>query len=133
VSGNGPLFPAQARTVPGQRGLNIALRTLHLIGLGGLGAGFLYPAADESWRLYLFLTLFSGVGMSLMSIYVNGIWLLQLRGQVILLKLLLLLVAVLFPSLKPLMFWTVVILSGWIAHAPGRVRYYSLLHRRRID
>ena len=127
------LFPRESRFLPGQRWLNVLFRTLHLVGLGGLGAGFLYPAVDESWRLYLYLTLISGVGLSLISIYSNGIWLIQLRGQMVFLKLLLLALIAPFPEHKTALFILIILISGWIAHAPARVRYYSPYHRRRIE
>jgi hypothetical protein len=127
------IFPRESRFFPGQRWVNVLFRTLHLVGLGGLGAGFLYPAADDSWRIYLDLVLLSGVGLMLISLYSNGIWLLQLRGQVILLKLLLLAMIPLFPGVTETLFILVILLSGWISHATGDVRYYSLFHRRRID
>ncbi len=127
------LFPAESRFLPGQRWINIGLRTLHLIGVAGLGAGFLYPAADEQWRLYLYICLLSGAGLTLISVYSNAIWLLQLRGQAILLKLLILGVMPLLPDLRIGLFLIVIIISGLIAHAPGHVRYYSLWHRRRIE
>ncbi|MET0117428.1 MAG: hypothetical protein ABW090_08390 [Sedimenticola sp.] len=127
------LFPRQSRIVPGERWLNVFLRTLHLVGMAGLGAGFLYAAADDTWRLYLQLTLATGFALVLISVYANGIWLVQLRGQMILLKLLLLAMAFWLPDSKLLLFILVVVISGWIAHAPARVRYYSLYHRRQID
>ncbi|MES9936993.1 MAG: hypothetical protein ABW153_11150 [Sedimenticola sp.] len=127
------IFPRQSRIVPGERWLNVFLRTLHLVGMVGLGAGFLYAAADDTWRLYLQLTLASGFALVLISVYTNGIWLVQLRGQMILLKLLLLAMAFWWPDWKLLLFILVVVISGWIAHAPARVRYYSLYHRRQID
>ncbi len=126
-------FPQESRFLPGQRWLNVLFRTTHLVGLGGLGAGFLYPAVDQSWQLYLYLTLSSGVGLSLISIYSNGIWLIQLRGQVVFLKLLLLALMEPFPEMKAELFILIILLSGWIAHAPARVRYYSLYHRRRVE
>jgi hypothetical protein len=127
------IFPRESRFFPGQRWVNVLFRTLHLVGLGGLGAGFLYPAADDSWRIYLDLVLLSGVGLMLISLYSNGIWLLQLRGQVILLKLLLLAMIPLFSGVTETLFILVILLSGWISHATGDVRYYSPFHRRRID
>ncbi|WP_260292358.1 hypothetical protein [Sedimenticola hydrogenitrophicus] len=127
------LFPAESRYLPGQRWLNVLFRTLHLVGLGGLGAGFLYPAADDSWQLYLQITLVSGIGLSLISIYSNGIWLIQLRGQVVFLKLVLLALMIPFPQLRAELFILIILLSGWIAHATAQVRYYSLYHRRRIE
>lgn len=126
-------FPQESRFLPGQRWLNVLFRTTHLVGLGGLGAGFLYPAVDESWQIYLYLTLASGIGLSLISVYSNGIWLIQLRGQMVFLKLLLLALVGPFPEMKAELFIVIILISGWIAHAPARVRYYSLYHRRRIQ
>jgi len=127
------LFPAQSRFFPGQRWTNITLRTLHLIGLAGLGAGFLYAAADESWRVYLYLTSLSGLGLMLISIWSNGIWLLQLRGQAILFKLFLLLLIIVWPGWRMPLLIAVIVISGIISHAPARIRYYSLYHGRCIE
>ena len=126
-------FPPQSRLLPGHRWINITLRSLHLVGLAGLGAGFLYPGIDESWIGYLYLTLVSGVILVLLSIWSNGIWLLQLRGQAILFKLLLLVVAGIWPGVKVELFILVIIISSVVSHAPGDFRYYSLWHRRRIE
>ena len=127
------LFPAESRYLPGQRWINIGLRTTHLIGVAGLGAGFLYPAADEQWRLYLHIALLSGTLLSLLFIYSNAIWLLQLRGQAILLKVGLFGLIPLLPALRLELFLAVVVLSGIFAHAPAGVRYYSPWHRRRLE
>lgn len=127
------LFPDESRFFPGQRWTNISLRTLHLIGLAGLGAGFLYAAADQSWRFYLYLTSLSGLGLMLISIWSNGIWLLQLRGQAILFKLLLLGLILIWPAWKMPLLLAVIVISGIVSHAPANVRYYSLYHRQRID
>lgn len=127
------LFPAESRFFPGQRWVNIALRTLHLVGIAGLGAGFLYAGVDDSWRDYLTLTLFSGVGLSLLFFWSNGIWLIQLRGQLILLKILLLASISLWPEAAPALFVSVILISGLVSHAPADLRYYSLYHRRRIE
>ncbi|MCB1759131.1 MAG: hypothetical protein KDI68_05020 [Gammaproteobacteria bacterium] len=127
------LFPVESRFFPGQRWANISLRTLHLIGVAGLGGGFLYPAEGEGWRLFLDLTIASGLGLMLISIWNNGVWLIQLRGQAILLKLLLLALIPLLPELRLSLFIATLVISGIIAHAPASVRYYSLYHRRRIE
>jgi hypothetical protein len=106
---------------------------LHLIGVAGLGGGFLYSAEGESWRYFLDLTIASGVGLVLISVWNNGIWLIQLRGQAILLKMLLLALIPLVPGLRLPLFLATLVISGIIAHAPANVRYYSLFHRRRIE
>ncbi len=127
------LFPPQSRSFPGERWFNISLRTLHLIGLAGLGGGFLYSSANELWRVYLYLTLLSGLGLTLIALWSSVIWLVQLRGQVVLLKLLLLALIPLWPAMGLPLFIGVIVISGLIAHAPGDVRYYSLFHGRRIE
>jgi len=127
------LFPAQSRFFPGQRWVNIGLRSLHLLGVAGLGAGFLYAGADESWRWYLHLTLLTGMGLSLLFFWSNGIWLVQLRGQLILFKVLLLALVPLWPAAALPLFAAVILISGVISHAPGDLRYYSLYHGRRIE
>ncbi len=127
------LFPPVSRQFPGQRWANIGLRTLHLMGMAGLGGGFFYPAVDSSWVAFLYLTLLSGVALSLLFIWTNGIWLIQLRGQAILVKLALLGCIPLWPDHKVALLLAVILLSGLISHAPGDVRYYSLFHRRRIE
>ena len=109
------------------------MRTLHLIGVAGLGGGFLYASVGETWRYFFDLTLASGVGLTLISIWNNGIWLVQLRGLAILLKLLLLALLPLLPELRIPLFLAVLTVSGIISHAPASVRYYSLFHRRRIE
>jgi len=127
------IFPRESRFFPGQRWVNIGLRILHLIGVAGLGAGFLYPAADDTWQLYYSVTLYSGLGLSTLYAWTNGIWLVQLRGQAILLKLLLLALIPYLPGLEIPLFLLVVVISGLISHATSNVRYYSLFHRRRIE
>ena len=127
------LFPAHSRHFPGQRWTNIGLRTLHLLGVAGLGAGYLYTGADESWRNYLTLTLVSGLGLVLLALWSNGIWLIQLRGQAILLKTGLLGLVPLWPQGRTELFVGVLIISGLIAHAPARVRYFSVWHRCQVE
>ena len=127
------VFPRESRYFPGQRWVNIWLRILHLIGVAGLGAGFLYPAADSTWELYYSVTLYSGLGLSMLYTWCNGIWLVQLRGQAILLKLLLLFLIPYLPGLEVPLFLLVVVISGLISHATAKLRYYSLFHRRRIE
>ena len=127
------LFPPRSRHFPGQRWTNIGLRTLHLLGVAGLGAGFLYPAADGAWQDYLSLTLASGLALSAIAVWSNGIWLIQLRGQAILLKTALLGLVTLWPEGRTGLFIAVLVISGLIAHAPARVRYYSVWHGRHIE
>jgi len=127
------IFPENSRGFPGMRWVNITLRTLHLIGIAGIGGAYLYTIEGREWMPYLWLTLFSGFGLMGISVYSNGIWLLQLRGVVILVKLFLLLIVTLMPQVSFPLIILVIILSGVVAHAPGNLRYYSIWHRKQIE
>jgi len=127
------LFPEHSRSFPGKRWINIALRTLHLIGVAGLGGAYLYAAPRELWQPYLWLSLGSGFTLVALSLYSNAVWLLQLRGLLILFKLGLLAVMLWLPGFSLQLGVSVIVLSSVIAHAPGNVRYYSPWHGRRIE
>lgn len=120
------LFPHQPRNFAGQRWLNIVLRALHLVGVSGIGGGFLFGLDETLWSPYWYITLGSGIALSLLYLWSDGRWLFQLKGVVILFKLLLLAVAVAIPVLRAELFLLVVVLSAVIAHAPGRVRGFSV-------
>ena len=127
------LFPLEPRRIPGNRWLNVALRTLHLVGIAGIGGGYFYAARDDTWHWYLDLCLVSGILLALLFVYSNGVWMLQLRGLVIFFKLALFSAIGMWPGMAIPLLILIVILSGWIAHAPGKVRYYSPFYRRRIE
>lgn len=121
------LFPHPARQFPGQRWLNILLRCLHLVGMAGIGAGFLFALSQTQWLPYWYLTLGSGVALCALYIWSSLIWLFQLKGLAILVKLMLLWIAMHQPQLQPWLFVLIVLISGLIAHAPGNVRGYLWL------
>ena len=106
---------------------------MHLIGIAGLGGGFLYQSPTEVWLPYLILSIVSGFGLMCLAIWTDGIWFIQLRGIAILIKLILLLS---MPFLKGYAGYALIIaivISGVIAHAPGDVRYYSIFHGKRVE
>ncbi|MFC6671604.1 hypothetical protein [Marinobacterium aestuariivivens] len=110
----------------------MALRCLHLVGIAGLAGHFLYRLPPEQWLGFLWLGFGAGLAMVLMELYRDGVWLLQLRGQAILLKLLLLGLVIPWPGLMAPVFVLIILISGFFAHAPGKIRYYSLYHGRVI-
>lgn len=125
------LFPTEKRDLPGRRWLSIGLRTLHLIGIAGLAGAYLFHLPHSEWSGYLWLAVISGSLMAVIAVYVDGIWLLQLRGHAIFLKLFLLSsVFWLFDEPQSGVYLLVILISGIVSHAPGKVRYYSLWHRK---
>ncbi len=127
------LFPDEPRALPGQRWIRIGLRTLHLIGVAGLGGAYLYEAAPHSWLPYFWLTMATGLLMVMLEVWSNAIWLLQIRGLAIVFKVLLLVAIALHDVAALPLILMVIAISGVIAHAPGNLRYYSPYHRRRLE
>lgn len=122
------LFPDTARSLPGKRYISLTLRGLHLVGVAGVAGLFLYQLPYYQWSHYGFLALITGALMLLMEIWSDGVWLFQLRGQAVILKLILLLMALIWPDVAAPCFILIVLLSAFFSHAPGRIRYYSLWH-----
>ena len=125
-------FPRESRTFPGKRWTRILFRTAHLVGTAGVGGGFLYQSPKESWFPYLILTVISGFGILFLEVWTNGIWILQLRGMAVLLKLVLLSGLHFFQEGAAWLLVAAIVLSGLISHAPSDVRYFSVFHGRKI-
>ncbi|WP_432696531.1 hypothetical protein ACQUQP_18650 [Marinobacterium sp. YM272] len=122
------LFPQTSREIPGKRYISLTLRGLHLVGVAGVAGLFLFQLPFEQWYLYGLLALVSGVLMMVMEIWGDGVWLFQLRGQAVLLKLVLLAAALIWPASATINFILIVLLSAFFSHAPGKIRYYSIWH-----
>ena len=118
---------------PGRRWVSITLRSLHLLGTAGVGGGFLYGAPESAWLPYLWILAGSGVAMAVLQSWGNPYWLVQLRGIAVLAKLALLGLLLWTPAPALPVFVLVILISGAIAHAPGDVRYFSVLHGRRYE
>jgi len=122
------LFPENSRNLPGKRYISLLLRGLHLAGVAGVAGLFLYDLPFEQWKLYGLLALLTGTLMMLIEIWGDGVWLFQLRGQAVLLKLVLLAIALIWPSTAAVNFILIILLSAFFSHAPGKIRYYSIWH-----
>jgi hypothetical protein len=107
--------------------VNIALRCLHLVGVAGIGAGFLFDLEPTRWLAFWHLTLASGVLLSLLYLWGTALWLFQLKGLAIVLKVALLALAWHWVARRAELFILVILISGLVAHAPGRVRGLRLL------
>ena len=116
-----------------KRWTKISLRTLHLVAVAGVGGGILFGIERDLWVNYWWLALASGVLLMAIDIVSNPVWLVQIRGLVIYLKLVLLAIMGAFPQCAGMIMLTVIILSSLISHAPGNLRYYSVYHRKVIS
>lgn len=121
------LFPPRPRQFRGQRWLNIALRSTHLVGVAGIGGGYLFTLPQTAWEAYWHLCLTSGVALSLLYLWSTFAWLFELKGLTVVVKLALLSIAIALPAWRAPLFILVIVISALIAHAPGRVRGYRWL------
>jgi len=115
-----------------KRWAKISLRTLHLLSIAGVGGGILFGLEKELWFNYWWLAMISGVLMMLMDMVSSLVWIVQVRGVVILLKLLLLILLLKYPAWSTYLLILIIVISGVISHATGQLRYYSFYHRRVI-
>ena len=106
------------------RWVGISLRTVHLIGVAGVGGAFLFQAQFSLWKPYLITLIASGAGMLLLDIWSSRKCLVQIRGIASILKLCFLAMSF-YVGMETYILITVIIISGVISHAPGKVRYYS--------
>ncbi len=115
-----------------KRWLKISLRTLHLLAIAGVGGGVLFGLEKDLWLNYWWLAMASGGLMMLMDIISNPVWLVQIRGLAIILKLIMLAFLGRYPGWDGYLLAVIIIISGVISHAPGNLRYYSVYHRKVI-
>ena len=126
------LFPKPMREFPAQRWVRISVRTCHLLSMGYLLGGAALGVPLQELTFGLWGTLISGGVFAAMELYASGVWLLQLKGQAELAKLVLM-GAALLTSGSPMPYLIIaVIIGGFSSHMPGRYRYYSVFHGRVI-
>jgi hypothetical protein len=107
----------------------VLVRSAHLVGVAGV---FGSAMAQEPETVYLSLTLASGLMLVVMEAYSSWIWFFQWRGIALYVKLLILLFMHVYPQTAVPCLILVIIISGFFSHAPGWIRYYSLVHGRVI-
>lgn len=115
-----------------KRWSKISTRTLHLVAVAGVGGGILFKLDKSLWLNYWWLALVSGVLLMLIDAVSNPVWLVQIRGLAVYLKLILLAAMVSYPAWGNYLLVLVIVISGVISHAPSSLRYYSIYHNKVI-
>lgn len=115
------------RDFPGKRWLNVALRSVHLLGVVLFGAALL---GAGSIPLGAGVTLVSGLAMFAIDTWANPAHLREVSGFGLLVKLALIGLAAAVPDLALTVFWTLVVLTSVLAHAPGSFRHRRLFPKK---
>jgi hypothetical protein len=103
----------------------VIVRSIHLVGVAGF---FGYAMMGHYETTFVVLTIVSGIVLTFMEAYSGWIWFVQLRGIALYLKLLLLLVIHIEPASSLPCLIAIIVLSGFISHAPSWIRYFSVQH-----
>ncbi len=83
-------------------------------------------------KLWWHLLLASGIGLIILDVLSNLIWLIQLRGILIVVKLMILGGVWWWPGYAPTIVIGLILLSAVVAHAPSGLRYWSVVHCKKM-
>ncbi len=126
------LFPSTPRDFPARREVKIGLRAVHVLCAGIFVGSYVLEVANEARGPWLWGTLATGLALLLLDLHESFAIFLQVRGLIVLSKLLLLAT---LPYWHPWQAWVlclIVLVSVVSSHAPSRIRYFMLLGRGRI-
>lgn len=116
----------------GKRSLKILLRCVHLFAMAMVSAGLFLQLPQALWQPFWPVCLGSGLLLMALDIASNFFWLVQVRGVVIISKLVILSLAFIYQEIAPYLIVLLIFMSGIIAHGPSDWRYYSLYHKRKL-
>ena len=112
-----------------RRLLKVFIRSIHLVGAAGT---FHNAVMGISSSIYITTVIISGILLVFLEAYSSPIWLVQIRGISVYIKLFIIWLMHIFPSFAVTAMILVILISGLISHAPSYIRYYSIFHRRVI-
>jgi hypothetical protein len=119
-----PLF--SRRDFAGRRLVVSLLRAMHLSGVVGIGAFLLGAGGVVGVSAFAFLLVAGGLGIMALDRWSDPAYLRQVNGLAMLVKLLLVAAIVWYLGLGLALFWSVLVLSVLVAHAPARIRHRKL-------
>ncbi|USD38307.1 MULTISPECIES: hypothetical protein [Ferrimonas] len=116
-----------------QRLSKSSLRALHVLGIIGASGGFFYNVDKSLWLPWWILAMSTGLILMVWEVVRSPLWLVQMKGVLTLLKVVLVALCYPLPQYKVALFCTVALISVITSHGPAGLRHYSIWHRRRID
>lgn len=122
------LLPSPPRSLPGNRGISIVLRTTHLLTSSLLLGGHVFGVEPERLIVCLYATIASGAGLIVLELYRSCDWAYQGMGALVIVKTLMTAAAGVWWEQRVPLLVLVVILGSVGSHMPSRYRHYSLLH-----
>jgi hypothetical protein len=117
------MFPAEPRPLPARRGLKVLLRSLHVLCTGLLTGSYLFGAEAPSRTFWWLAAIVTGLLILLLDLHESGVFLLQVRGLVVVAKFGALASLPLLDGLEAWVLSALVVVSVLSSHAPSRIRY----------
>jgi hypothetical protein len=125
--------PPAVRSFPGIRWVRISLRTAPLIAMGLLVGGVAAAAPQDSLAGALWGTLLTGAAFVAIELYQSPLFLVQVKGVAVFVKIALLILAVEVPNVALPALIAAIVIGGISSHMPGKFRYYSIVHGKVVQ
>lgn len=122
-----PIEKTERRDPPLRRWLNVACRCVHVVGIILLGAALLAGTSSMAGGV---LTLASGLGMLALDTWRKPAHLAEVSGIGVLAKLPVVALMILIPAASLALFWSIVVVSMLLSHAPAVFRHRRVLTTR---
>ncbi|MHC4852333.1 MAG: hypothetical protein ACYTF5_09960 [Planctomycetota bacterium] len=126
------LFPEEPRPLPGRRGLKILFRAVHVLFAGVLMGSYVFDVEAAQRAHWFSGTVVSGLLILLLDLHETGAFLLQVRGMVVLGKLLVLFPLPWFAGWEAEVLGLLVLISVLSSHAPSGFRYFVVIGRGKV-
>ena len=126
------LFPETPRRFPGRRQLKTVLRAVHVVCAAALLGAFLFRAPPAEQQLWLHATGVSGAIFLLFDVHETLAFILQIRGVVVMLKILLVCCLTWLTASAVWLLGGLVVVSVISSHASADIRYRMLYGGGRI-
>lgn len=126
------LFPSEPRDFPQRRNLRTLLRALHILAGGVLLGGHIFHQPEPILMPWLWFAVGTGVALLVSDLYASFSIILEMRGLIITIKLLLLAIAAIYPETITVALITIIMIGGVSSHMPGSFRHRVLFLKGRF-
>ena len=126
------LFPEQPREFPYRMTVRISLRALHIMTTGVLLGGYIFHQPTTDLEPWLWVAILSGLMILLTDIYSSFGVLFEVRGIVVLIKILLLSLITVFWEQRIFLLVLILFIGAISSHMPNRYRHKVLFFESAI-
>jgi hypothetical protein len=120
------LVPETERQLPGLRWIRMTMRTAHIATFSVVIGGHIFAVPADRIYPWLLAAIATGAGLIALSLYQSFLWLREVRGVAILIKLGLLCAIPLWWEARVPILFAIVVISSYVSHMPGRYRYWVI-------